>query len=673
VGIDPSFAPFEFLDQQRNYSGIAPDYLALIGAKTGLRFEPAKAVPYDEAQQKVQARELDLLPTLGWTAGREKNFLLSHRYIEFKLALVFRKDSNIGKPGDLRGQRLAVQGETSNADFAVLSLGVELSPYSAEKDALLAVADGREAAMLGYLPTALYAIQELGLSNLDYITLDADNNNAFQMGVRNDWPELRDILNKALEAITPLEKAEIQSRWVRLDDGSTKWLLLILAVTIGVSLLIMAALQALVRQRTKELRKQTRLAMEASRSKSLFLARMSHEIRTPLNAIIGLSEVALRDNLSEQTRSNLEKILASGSNLLAIVNDILDISKIEAGNFEIKAKDFDVPSLINDVVQLNLVRIGSKNISFALKIRNNIPARLRGDELRLKQVLNNLLSNAFKYTEKGRVLFSVRSRSEGDEALLRCAVADTGVGIKKEELGKLFKEYSQMKSRPDHNVEGTGLGLSIAKHLAELMGGTIRVKSRYGTGSIFMVTFRLKIVDETPIDLETAENLRKLRFIKDRVLGHRNLIRAYMPQGRVLVVDDVMTNLAVARGLMIPYGLTIDCVRSGREAIDIIRAVSDKAPASEKYDIIFMDHMMPGLDGVEATRIIRKEIGTEYARSVPIVALTANALSGSREMFLQNGFNGFISKPIDIFELDAALNQWVNRKESAEIPDGAGR
>jgi signal transduction histidine kinase/CheY-like chemotaxis protein/HPt (histidine-containing phosphotransfer) domain-containing protein len=431
---------------------------------------------------------------------------------------------------------------------------------------------------------------------------------------------------------------------------------------------------AIVRRKTlQSLMQAHEQALAASQAKSAFLATVSHELRTPLNAIIGLSEVELREDLSENTRGNLEKILNSGSNLLAIVNDILDISKIEAGNFEIIQKDFDISSLLNDVVQLNIVRIGSKNISFALKIKEDVPSGFRGDELRIKQVLNNLLSNAFKYTERGRVVLHVRCRDEGDEAVLRCTVTDTGVGIRKEEIEKLFKEYSQMKSRPDHSVEGTGLGLSIAKYLVELMGGTIRAKSLYGKGSTFMVTFRLKIVDKTPIGRETADNLRKCRFIKNRVRGRRNLVRVYMPQGRVLVVDDVRTNLAVARGLMMPYGLTIDSALSGREAIDIIRAVSDNASASGRYDIIFMDHMMPEMDGMEATRIIRNEIGTEYARTVPIVALTANALSGSREMFLRNGFDGFISKPIDIYELDAALKQWVNKKEGAEATDGNGR
>jgi signal transduction histidine kinase/CheY-like chemotaxis protein len=411
-------------------------------------------------------------------------------------------------------------------------------------------------------------------------------------------------------------------------------------------------------------------ALAATKAKSAFLAKVSHELRTPLNAIIGLSEVELRENLSERTQGNLEKILNSGANLLAIVNDILDISRIEAGGFEITPKAFDIPTLINDVVQLNIVRISSKPVSFTLDISETMPAVLIGDELRVKQVMNNLLSNAFKYTNEGRVVFRVRSRCEGDDAVVRITVMDTGVGIKKEETGKLFEEYRRMQSLSDRSVEGTGLGLSIVKHLTELMGGTIRVRSRYGRGSVFSVTLRLKSAGTTPIGRETADNLRRLHFMENRMRGRRNLVRSLMPQGRVLVVDDLMMNLDVARGLMLPYGLTIDCVSSGREAIERIRAVPEDAPASGKYDIVFMDHMMPEMDGVEATRIIREEIDTEYARTVPVVALTANAVSGTRDMFLRNGFNGFISKPIDIHQLDAILNQWVHRKENAKDPDG---
>jgi CheY-like chemotaxis protein/anti-sigma regulatory factor (Ser/Thr protein kinase) len=387
---------------------------------------------------------------------------------------------------------------------------------------------------------------------------------------------------------------------------------------------------------------------------------MSHEIRTPLNAIIGLSEIQLQKGLPEDTRADLEKIHSSGSILLGIINDILDISKIEAGNFELIPVAYDTPSLINDTVQLNIVRIGSKAIAFKLNIDETIPGRLLGDELRVKQILNNILSNAFKYTLEGTVTLQVRWERRGEDAFLIFTIKDTGIGIRKEDMEKLFSEYSQLDTRTNRKIEGTGLGLSITKNLVEMMGGAISVESEYGRGSTFTVEIRQGIVDDRPIGPDVAANLQSFRFIETRTNRGRNLLRTRMSYGRILVVDDVMTNLDVARGLLLPYGLTIDCVQSGPEAIEKIRS------AAVKYDVIFMDHMMPVMDGVEAVRIIRKEIGTDYARTVPIIALTANALAGNEEMFQEAGFDAFLAKPIDIMRLDMLLNQWVRDKQSEE-------
>ncbi|MDR0998760.1 MAG: response regulator [Treponema sp.] len=414
---------------------------------------------------------------------------------------------------------------------------------------------------------------------------------------------------------------------------------------------------------TKSLIQAREEALAGTKAKSEFLARMSHEIRTPLNAILGLSEVELEKKYSEGTMTNIEKIYDSGSLLLEIVNDILDISKIQSGNFEISPGDYEFPGLISDTVQLNIMRIGSKPIEFKLELDETIPARLNGDELRIRQILNNLLSNAFKYTEKGEVCLRVTWERRGDRAWLSFTVRDSGRGIKKEDLEKIFVEYAQFDTMANRRIEGTGLGLPITQGLVEAMGGTISVESRHGTGSVFRVSLPQGIADTAPIGRELAEKLRAFRFIEDRNRGRGDkIIRAAMPYGRVLVVDDVPTNLDVLTGLLMPYSLKVDTALSGQEAVEAVRR------GEPRYDLIFMDHMMPGMDGVEAVRIIRNELGEGYPRKVPIVVLTANAVAGNREMFLENGFDDFISKPIDIKRLDMALNQWIRDKQDKATP-----
>jgi len=406
-------------------------------------------------------------------------------------------------------------------------------------------------------------------------------------------------------------------------------------------------------------------AETASASKTRFLANMSHEMRTPLNAIIGLSELELGSaKLQGESFTNVEKIYTAGMTLLGIINDLLDISKIESGKLLMIPVIYDVPSMINDTVNLNVVRIGSKPVQFRLHVDKSMPSRLKGDELRIKQVFNNLLSNAFKYTDSGFVDWHISSVREGDQIKVISTIRDTGIGIHKDDQEKLFKDYYQANLKANYYLEGTGLGLSITKNLIKLMGGTIKFESEYRKGSSFTVEFYQEAVNDEVIGEEAAEHLSRFRFSAQRRSRNQRLLRADMSYATVLIVDDVVSNLDVARGMLKPYKIGVECVTSGKEAIN--RVLDGKV----HYDAIFMDHMMPGMDGIQTTRIIREEINSEYAKNVPIIALTANALLGNDALFLENGFQAYLSKPIDIIRLDQILNQWVrDKKKEKELKD----
>ncbi|MDR3199942.1 MAG: response regulator [Spirochaetales bacterium] len=508
---------------------------------------------------------------------------------------------------------------------------------------------------------------------------------------------------------------------------------------------------------------------EESKSKSSFLARMSHEIRTPMNAIIGMSELALREGLAPRARDYVVNIRRAGDNLLSIINDILDFSKIESGKLEILRAEFFFASLLNDVISIIRARLNEKPILFVTRIEGSLPSSFIGDEARLRQVLLNLLGNAIKYTREGHICLSIKSGSSGapdawDIIPLILEISDTGIGIKPEDIGKLFGDFSQVDMQNNRGIEGTGLGLAISRSLCRHMGGDIVVESRYGEGSVFRVNLPMRVKDPQPFAVAehpdargvlvyetrrvyadsivfTLENIgagcsvaanqedfrsrlrqgryqfvfaafslfEEVREALDELapdttlillagygeaarpdvytlampiqplsaanilngkmddscyLGAENQsIRFIAPQARILIVDDITTNLNVAEGLLAPYKIEIDCATGG---LDAIRLAEENS-----YDIVFMDHMMPGMDGIEAAAAIRK-----LGRDMPIIALTANAVSGMREMFLEKGFTDYLSKPIEIAKLDEILAKWIpkskQRKDAApENPSAA--
>jgi len=402
-------------------------------------------------------------------------------------------------------------------------------------------------------------------------------------------------------------------------------------------------------------------AEAANKSKSNFLATMSHEIRTPINAILGVAQIHMQNGgLPDEYADGLNKIYSSGKTLMGIINDILDLSKIETGKMELNPVEYDVPDMINDTVLLNITRIGDKPIKFVLTADEDLPSRLFGDELRLKQILSNILSNAIKYTEIGRVELSVSHtlRPDGDIDLT-FTVTDTGQGMKPEDQAQLFSEYLRFNVKANRTTEGTGIGLNITQNLVRMMDGVIAAESEYGKGSTFTVTVRQTPIECAAIGKAVADGLAAFTYTAKR--ERRSQIRNYMPYGKVLIADDVETNLYVAEGLMKPYGLQIETVNSGYAALL-------KIEGGNVYDIVFMDHMMPKMDGIETTRRIRE---TGY-RGV-IIALTANALVGNDEMFRENGFDSFLAKPIGVRQLDDALNRYIRARHPLEAASQSSR
>ncbi len=501
--------------------------------------------------------------------------------------------------------------------------------------------------------------------------------------------------------------------------------------------------------------------------KSDFLANMSHEIRTPMNAVIGMAEMALREDLPPAAREYIKQIMASGNTLLAIINDILDFSKIEAGKMDINMAEYEPFSIVKDIANVIMTRIGDKRLEFIVDVAPDIPRQLMGDSIRIRQIIINLANNAVKFTREGYVHLSIGYETKSDrEIMLKVFVEDTGIGIKKEDIGKLFQSFQQLDSKRNRNVEGTGLGLAISKQLVTLMNGHIWVESEYEKGSRFSFEIPQFVINSQPsietekgekktaglfcnhlhmrehmrkmlaqlnvecLIVEKREDLKQLEernaeffFIEledsiyasitndymtshpgmtgvwitefhekvkpyqenviavskplcimdlAKILAHEDLygkgedteenFEFIAPDAEILIVDDNEPNLMVAEGILAPLQMKIDKASGGKQAIEMV--------GKKHYDLIFMDHMMPELDGIETTRIIRR-FHEEYD-NVPIIALTANVMEESRAMFLVEGMNDFVAKPIELKVIVAKIKQWLPAKKIQKVQGGTG-
>ena len=390
-------------------------------------------------------------------------------------------------------------------------------------------------------------------------------------------------------------------------------------------------------------------AEAANRAKSEFMAAMSHEMRTPMNAIVGFAELIKEESLGRKVYQYACDIKDASGRLLEIFDDIWDMSSMEAGKLEIIPKDYNIRNLLRSVSEKADGAAKEKGLLYSMTMDESLPVGYLGDEERIKQVLDHVLDNAVKFTDIGRISLTVEGENRSqDQMLLRFIITDTGIGIEEKNLQKIFYNFEQVDSSESRNADGTGIGLSVSKNITELMGGTLSVESQIGKGSTFTICIPQDIRDKKTI----GESIKEAPDQKEE------LVMFSAPDCHILIVDDNLINRKIAKGMLKDYGFQIDEAESGQEAIDLVK--------EQKYDIIFMDHMMPEMDGMEATGIIRKECGKNGEEAV-VVALTANAMKGAREMFLSNGFQDFVVKPIDRMLLHNVLSKWIpeEKKESA--------
>ncbi len=395
----------------------------------------------------------------------------------------------------------------------------------------------------------------------------------------------------------------------------------------------------------KKLKQLKEMADAANKAKSNFLANISHEIRTPINTVLGMDEIILRESTDVAVRGYAENIREAATTLLSLVNDLLDFSKMECGRMEILPGEYEVANVLTEVINMVEIKAGNKNLEFMSVVSEDIPYLLFGDEIRIKQVIMNLLTNAVKYTQQGSVVLKVDWKEAGDSHLaLIVSVTDTGMGIREEDVNRLFVSFERIEEERNRNIEGNGLGLSITKQLLELMGSSLNVRSEYGVGSTFSFTLKQGIKDRKPI----GKFRQKYAYRKEKYKKYRTTFVA--PSASLLVVDDNAMNLSVVQGLLKNTEIKVDKALDGLAALELCK--------ENKYDIILMDHMMPRIDGIETMKRL-KAIEDGPNIDTPVIVLTANAISGAKEMYLQEGFIDYMSKPIQGKRLEEKILEYL--------------
>jgi len=658
--VHPNGMPFEKINKEGKHIGITADFIKLLDKRIVEKIEIVPTKSRSDILESIKKRKCDMLSSANETPKRKKYMNFTTSYFSFPNVIATKNDVKFIEDIKylLDKKFAAVKGYSVIEKLKNRFPEIQIVEVKNLQSGLDKVRAEQVYGYIDYMPFLSYYIQKSGMFDLK-IAGKLDITGDFAIPVRNDEPVLLDIMQKVVDSITEQDRINIYNKWisVRYEHGfdySLLWKILVV-ITIFFILIIYwnRKLSSEVQQRkrvekslqktykelqlyTDELHIAKIEAESANKAKSEFLANMSHELRTPLNAVIGFSELLSSIMEDYKQKSYVDSIKASGKSLLTLINDILDLSKIEAGMLEIKPVIVNIEDIINEIEQIFRIKTEKKGVEFLVDVDNDIPQALIIDEIRIRQILLNLVGNADKFTEKGFVKVTVRKLITDDSKLdLALAVKDTGIGIPEADIDKIFESFKQQENHNTKKYGGTGLGLSICKKLAIAMGGDISATSEVGKGSVFEI--KLKDVQVASYD--------KASFGGEDLFTLEN---TSFDEATILVTDDVESNRQVMQEMLSKLGLKVMSAENGQIAIDLVR--------ENKADLILMDIRMPVLNGIEATLKLK---GNQKTKNIPVVALTASSSNADKERIMKNGFDEYLTKPFKVNDLIKVFSKFL--------------